>query len=103
MYREKRPTVNERMYVWPPGVSASLGAAPGRVAAQAVPGAAATADTAGTKTGSRAWRLIVIGHIWRHALQIRLPVGVLVGIGLFLLEMALIVLLFAPAAASATL
>lgn len=49
------------------------------------------------------WRLIVIGHIWRHALQVRLPVGVLVGIGLFLLEMALIVLLFAPAAASATL
>lgn len=47
------------------------------------------------------WRLIVIGHIWRHALQIRLPVGVLVGLGLFLLEMALIVVLFAPTAGSA--
>lgn len=42
------------------------------------------------------WRLAVIGHIWRHALQIRLPVGILVGLGLFLLEMALIVVLFAP-------
>ncbi len=48
------------------------------------------------------WRLIVIGHIWRHALQIRLPVGVLVGLGLFILETALIVVLFAPTATPAT-
>jgi len=48
------------------------------------------------------WRLIVIGHVWRHALHIRLPVGVLVGLGLFLLETALIVMLLSPAAGPAT-
>lgn len=48
------------------------------------------------------WRLMVIGHIWRHALQIRLPVGVLVGLGLFMLETALIVMLFAGTAAPAS-
>lgn len=36
-----------------------------------------------------AWRLLVAGHIWRHALDIPLPVGVLVALGTFMVELIL--------------
>lgn len=34
------------------------------------------------------WRLIVTGHIWRSALEVSLPVGVLIALGTFLAELA---------------
>lgn len=35
------------------------------------------------------WRLLVAGHIWRHALGVPMPVGVLIVVGLFLAELVL--------------
>lgn len=35
------------------------------------------------------WRLLVAGHIWRHALEVPLPVGVLVALGTFMVELIL--------------
>lgn len=35
------------------------------------------------------WQLLVYGHIWRHALRLPLPTGVLVALGLWLTEMLL--------------
>ena len=42
--------------------------------------------TTGWLTG---WRLLVAGHIWRHALGVPMPVGVLIVVGLFLAELVL--------------
>lgn len=36
------------------------------------------------------WRLVVSGHIWRHALDVPLPVGVLIVLALFLTELVLL-------------
>jgi hypothetical protein len=45
------------------------------------------------------WRLVVSGHIWRHALGIPLPTGVLVALGLFMAELLVQRALFAMAGA----
>lgn len=36
------------------------------------------------------WRLVVSGHVWRHALEVPLPVGVLIVLALFLTELVLL-------------
>lgn len=49
------------------------------------------------------WRLLVVGHVWRHALDIPLPTGVLVALGLFIAEYLLqhaLLMLFGAAPAS---
>lgn len=43
------------------------------------------------------WRLLVAGHIWRHALGVPTPVGVLIVVGLFLAELLLQTGLFGAA------
>lgn len=43
------------------------------------------------------WRLLVAGHVWRHALGVPIPVGVLIVVGLFLAELVLQVSLFGVA------
>lgn len=48
------------------------------------------------------WRLVVSGHIWRHALGIPLPTGVLVALGLFMAELLLQRALFSLAGTPAT-
>lgn len=45
------------------------------------------------------WRLLVSGHIWRHALEVPLPVGVLVVLALFVTELVLLATLLAGAGA----
>ncbi len=47
------------------------------------------------------WRLVVLGHIWRHALEIRLRLGMLLAVSLAVLEVVVMALLFAPAVAPA--
>ncbi len=44
------------------------------------------------------WRLVVSGHIWRHALDVPLPIGVLVALGTFMAELVLQRALFSVAA-----
>lgn len=44
------------------------------------------------------WRLVVSGHIWRHALDVPLPIGVLVALGTFMAELVLQRALFSAAA-----
>ncbi|MCK9489421.1 MAG: hypothetical protein M0Q42_08500 [Xanthomonadales bacterium] len=36
------------------------------------------------------WRLVVSGHIWRNALEVPLPVGILIVLALFLTELVLL-------------
>jgi hypothetical protein len=47
------------------------------------------------------WRLVVAGHIWRNALDIPLPIGVLVALGTFMAELLIQRALFASAATAA--
>ncbi|MDZ3823177.1 MAG: hypothetical protein U0S76_06205 [Pseudoxanthomonas sp.] len=48
------------------------------------------------------WRLIVAGHIWRHALEVPLPSGVLVALATFIAELVLQRLLLGLLAGPAT-
>lgn len=47
------------------------------------------------------WRLVVSGHIWRHALDVPLPVGVLIALGTFMAELVIQRALFATATTAA--
>jgi hypothetical protein len=41
-----------------------------------------------------AWLMLVFGHVWRHALNVLFPVGVLVAVALLMVEAVLMVSLF---------
>ena len=43
------------------------------------------------------WQLLVQGHIWRHALNLLMPIGVLIALALHLVEAVLVVSLFSQA------
>ncbi len=41
-----------------------------------------------------AWLVLVFGHVWRHALNVLLPIGVLVAVALMMVESVLMVSMF---------